>query len=102
MEFKTIAHKLVARICAYCQENRLPDPGQVRTTKLVYLVECEFFGWERKRLSDLDWIFLHYGPWSPTLSAILKEDFAALLTQRWRTGDLEAVVHIMQLQWWRR
>jgi uncharacterized phage-associated protein len=75
MEFKTITHKLVARICAHCQENHYPDPGQVRTTKLVYLVECGFYGWERKRLTDLDWLFWHYGPWSPTLDKILKEDY---------------------------
>ncbi len=75
MDFKTIAHKLVARICSYCRENHYPHPGQVRTTKLVYLVECGFYGWERKRLTDLNWIFLHYGPWSSTLDKILKEDF---------------------------
>jgi hypothetical protein len=75
MAFKTITHKLVARICDYCKENRYPEPGQVRTTKLVYLVECGFYGWEKKRLTDLDWIFWHYGPWSPTLDKILKEDF---------------------------
>jgi hypothetical protein len=75
MAFKTTTHKLVARICAYCQEKHYPDPGQVRTTKLVYLVECGFYGWERKRLTDLDWIFWHYGPWSSTLDKILKEDF---------------------------
>lgn len=76
MEFKTNTHKLVARICQHCREQRLPAPGQVRTTKLVYLTECEYYGWVRQRLTDLeDWIFWHYGPWSPALDNILKDDF---------------------------
>lgn len=75
MEFKTIAHKLVARICSYCRENNLPSPGQVRTTKLVYLVECYYYSWEQKPLTALDWIFWHYGPWSPALDKVLKRDF---------------------------
>jgi len=75
MQFKTLPHKLVARICAYCRENNLLPPGQVRTTKLVYLVEYNYYGWEQKRLTDLDWVFWHYGPWSKTLSSVLTQDF---------------------------
>ena len=75
MQFKTLSHKLVARICAYCRENNLLPPGQVRTTKLVYLVEYNYYGWEQKRLTDLDWVFWRYGPWSKTLSSVLTQDF---------------------------
>jgi len=75
MNFKTVAHKLVARICNYYKQNHLLEPGQVRTTKLIYLIEHNYYGWERKHLTDLDWIFWHYGPWSPTLTRVLKEDF---------------------------
>lgn len=75
MEFITTVHKLVARICDYCKQNNLPEPGQVRTTKLVYLIDCHYYPWEQKILTDLDWIFRHYGPWSPTLSKVLKRDF---------------------------
>ena len=75
MEFKTITHKLVARICDYCEQHRLSSPGQVRTTKLAYLIECRYYAWEKTRLTDSDWIFWHYGPWSPKLDKILKDDF---------------------------
>jgi len=76
MSFKTKTHKLIARICNYCKENHLPEPGQVRTTKLVYIIECEYYAWESNRFAaDLDWIFWHYGPWSPVLDKILKQDF---------------------------
>lgn len=75
MEFKTTSHKLVARICDYFEKNHLFEPGQIRTTKLVYLVECRYCAWEQKSIINLDWIFWHYGPWSSSLDNILKRDF---------------------------
>lgn len=63
-----IVRKLVKKIC---QEGQFC--GQVRMTKLIYLVEWEYFAWTRERLTDLDWIFWHYGPWSKKLSNILVE-----------------------------
>ncbi|MBW8042327.1 MAG: hypothetical protein FVQ85_20335 [Planctomycetes bacterium] len=42
---------------------------------MVYLVEHNYYGWEQKRLTDLDWVFWHYGPWSQTLSSVLTQDF---------------------------
>jgi len=91
MEFKTVAHKLVARICAYCEDNNLPEPGQVRTTKLVYLTECGYYGWERKRLTELNWIFWHYGPWSQTLDYILKDDFRMAAEEEHEPGKFRPV-----------
>ena len=67
MDYGNIVNKLVARICAYFAENKLYGLGQVRATKLVYLVEYEYYAWEKKRQASLDWIFHFYGPWSPTL-----------------------------------
>lgn len=98
MELRTLTHTLVARICAHCQAHGILL-GQVRTTKLVYLVECEYAAWERKRLTDLDWRFWHYGPWSPTLDTILKDDFheppeeerepGKLLPVRWQPPEFD-------------
>jgi len=48
-----------------------------RATKLMYLIEWEYFAWERKNITSLDWIYLHYGPWSSQLSTILQESFKA-------------------------
>lgn len=91
MEFKAITHKLIARICAYCRENGLAAPGQVRTTKLVYLVEYNYYGWEQKRFPNLDWIFWHYGPWSKTLSSVLTKDFHAPLEKEIEPGKFRPV-----------
>jgi uncharacterized phage-associated protein len=90
MEFQTLTHKLVARICTHCRAQDIPL-GQVRTTKLVYLVECEYAGWESKRLTDLDWRFWHYGPWSPTLDKVLKDDFREPAEEETETGKLVPV-----------
>lgn len=75
MDYNNTTIKLIARICEYFQENRLSGLGRVRITKLIYLIECEYYGWTRTRLTQLDWIFFHYGPWSPSLSTILEDDF---------------------------
>jgi uncharacterized phage-associated protein len=41
--------------------------GRVRLTKLLYLAEIEFFRRTRRRLTDLHWLFYHYGPYVKTL-----------------------------------
>jgi uncharacterized phage-associated protein len=87
MNFETKTHKLIARICNYCKENHLPEPGQVRATKLIYIIECEYYAWEKKPFIDLDWIFWHYGPWSPTLDKILKQDFHVPLENERKPGE---------------
>jgi len=71
-----LVKKLVIRICQNSYENRMPV-CVTRATKLMYLIEWEYFAWERERLTSLDWIYLHYGPWSPELSNILQKEFAA-------------------------
>lgn len=92
MDLGKIPNKIVARICDYCKRENLPQPGQVRTTKLVYLIECEYYAWERKRLTDLDWIFWHYGPWSPTLDKMLKSEFNMPEEQEYEAGLFRPVV----------
>jgi hypothetical protein len=63
------AFEIAARICRHVADNGLPL-GAVRLQKLVYLVECEFYRWEQRRLTTLEWIFLHYGPWSAALADV--------------------------------
>jgi hypothetical protein len=67
-----LIRKLIIRICQNGFQNRKPV-GQVRATKLMYLIEWEYFAWKRERLTQLDWVYLHYGPWSSKLSNILEE-----------------------------
>ena len=65
---------IMAEICRFTQSRHVPL-GAVRAQKLFYLLECEFYAWENARLTDLSWIFYHYGPWSPDLADILQTRF---------------------------
>jgi len=65
---------IVTRICEHAAQIRHPV-GAVRLQKLVYLLECEYYRWERTRLTNLDWVFFHYGPWSRALSTVVEQNF---------------------------
>jgi hypothetical protein len=65
---------ILVEICRYTRSNHL-QLGAVRAQKLLYLLECEHYAWERSRLTDLDWQFYHYGPWSATLDRVVREEF---------------------------
>jgi hypothetical protein len=41
--------------------------GTTKLIKLIYLVDCEYFRWNRRTLTEADWIFYHYGPYSAAL-----------------------------------
>lgn len=42
-----------------------------RLVKLLYLLELEYYRSKRERLTGLDWKFLHYGPYPPSLKSVL-------------------------------
>jgi len=65
---------ILVEICRYMRSKNLPL-GAVRAQKLLYLLECENYAWERSRLTDLDWQFYHYGPWSATLDRTVRDQF---------------------------
>ena len=56
--------------------------GKTQLVKFLYLVEVEYFRITRQRLTDLRWLFYHYGPYALELEDILahsefhKEQFA--------------------------
>jgi len=47
--------------------------GEVKLTKLFYLLEIEYYRQKQERLTDLKWIYYKYGPYSFELSNILKK-----------------------------
>jgi len=71
-----LVKKLIIRICQNSRENGI-SLCVTRTTKLMYLIEWEYFAWMRERLTSLNWIYLHYGPWSSMLSDLLQKEFSA-------------------------
>ena len=66
---------LIIHIIRKCREKRAPL-GQTLATKLLYIIEWDHYRHNQRRLTDVNWIFLHYGPWSPELSSLLKTEFA--------------------------
>jgi hypothetical protein len=85
-----LIRKLIIRIWKNGCQNHKPV-GQVRATKLMYLIEWEYYAWKRERLTNLDWVYLHYGPWSSKLSETLK-DFEA-------PTEEEEHGHFRQVSW---
>jgi len=49
------------------------SPGKTQLVKLLYLSEVEFFRLPTERLTDLRWLFHHYGPYAVELDALLSE-----------------------------
>lgn len=45
--------------------------GKTQLIKLLYLTEVEFYRDQEKRLTDLNWLFYHYGPYALELDNIL-------------------------------
>ncbi len=51
--------------------NRALPPQMTRLVKLMYLSELEYYRRTGQRLTELDWKFYHYGPYPPSLMAML-------------------------------
>jgi len=47
--------------------------GEVKLTKLFYLLEIEYFRQKQERLTNFKWIYYKYGPYSFELSNLLKK-----------------------------
>jgi len=57
--------------------------GKTQLVKLLYLIEVEYYRVNGSRLTDLPWLFYHYGPYAFELQEILQEpEFAQTL---WET-----------------
>lgn len=47
--------------------------GKTQLVKLLYLIEVEYYRVNQKRLTDLQWLFYHYGPYAIELESIFAE-----------------------------
>jgi hypothetical protein len=62
---------LVAFIVSEARD-RGAELGVTRLTKLLYLADVGHFAAYRERLTDFDWVFLHYGPYAYELPVLLR------------------------------
>lgn len=60
---KLILHRFV--------ELQLAPPFKTRLIKILYLLEVNYYRHKREKLTDLEWRFFHYGPYSFGLEKIL-------------------------------
>jgi hypothetical protein len=47
--------------------------SKTQLVKLLYLTEVEFYRERGERLTDLDWLFYHYGPYALEIDTLLNE-----------------------------
>jgi hypothetical protein len=62
--------ELVKLLLGLCQREDIPV-GKTKLVKLLYLMEVEYFRSRRERLTDLRWVFLHYGPYPQGFEQLL-------------------------------
>lgn len=59
--------EIIRAILATFQRENLSPPLRTRLTKILYLLEVEYWRSTGERLTGLDWIFYHYGPYAHAL-----------------------------------
>ncbi len=47
--------------------------GKTKLVKLLYLIDVEFYRTCTRTLTDFEWVFYHYGPYTHTIDSILKQ-----------------------------
>lgn len=69
---------IVHDICYSLLSRAARDKIAIGTTKLVklfYLIDCEYYRWHGKTLTEAPWIFYHYGPYAEELVAVAHKTF---------------------------
>jgi hypothetical protein len=68
-----VLQDLVYHIARYAKEQGVSDLGATKLVKLLYLVDYEFFRWNRRTATEAPWIFYHFGPYSAELFKIAQQ-----------------------------
>jgi hypothetical protein len=92
---------LIDLILERCDAEGLLSPLKTRLVKLLYLTELEYFRRTGKRLTDLKWIFHHFGPYAYALGDLLgnpdDDRVAWSLTRRPSTSDHDMQICVSQV-----
>jgi hypothetical protein len=65
-----------------CETERMLPPLKTRLVKLLYLTEVEYYRRTGKLLTDLSWMFHHFGPYASSLSRYLGDPNAEVIAWR--------------------
>jgi len=75
------AADLIGLLLSLAEQEGVPV-GKTKLVKLLYLLEVEFFRENQQRLTDLKWIFSHYGPYPVGLDDLLGSADVDVIPQR--------------------
>lgn len=64
-------NSLIQIVLQRCEQERMLPPLKTRLVKLLYLAELEYYRRTRRRLTNLDWMFYHFGPYAFSLAPYL-------------------------------
>ncbi|MDO8544453.1 MAG: hypothetical protein Q7S40_28775 [Opitutaceae bacterium] len=87
--------EIAATLFARCLEHD-HKPGKVQFTKYLYLVDYCHWRLKGHKATDIDWVFYHYGPWSPTAEKCMA-DLATTYGFSWREEE-EPVLQFVRVE----
>lgn len=85
MKAEASAEQLIRLLLSIADQDGI-SVGKTRLVKLLYLLEVEFFREHRRRLTDLKWVFFHYGPYPVGLDDLLESPDVEILPKRLADG----------------
>jgi len=85
MKTSVPAVDLIGRLLSLAEQEDIPV-GKTKLVKLLYLLEVEYFRENQQRLTDLKWIFFHYGPYPVGLDELLGSADVDVIPQRLSDG----------------
>lgn len=81
---RQVVHDICYSLLSRASHDRIVI-GTTKLVKLFYLIDCEYYRWHGKTLTEAPWIFYHFGPYAEELiteahktfgvEALTKEEF---------------------------
>ncbi|MDP2137199.1 MAG: hypothetical protein Q8J74_05045 [Candidatus Didemnitutus sp.] len=87
--------EIAATLFARCLEHE-HKPGKVQFTKYLYLVDYCHWRLKGRKATDIEWLFHHYGPWSPAAEECMA-DLSSTLGFSWREEE-EPVLQYVRVE----
>ena len=87
--------EIAATLFARCLEHD-HKPSKVQFTKYLYLVDYCHWRLKGRKATDIEWLFHHYGPWSPAAEECMA-GLAATLDFSWREEE-EPVLQYVRVE----
>lgn len=87
------AEQLIRLLYTLTNQENIPI-GKTKLVKLLYLLEVEFYRRYQRRLTELKWVFLHYGPYPVELNELLGSPDVEVLPRPLGDGRRFEEIHV--------